>query len=118
MALIATSLVALVALIHLLIMVLEMFLWKDPRVYGRFGLTQTEATKIAFLPANQGLYNGFLAAGLTWGLVSSTFNEPIQYFFLACVAIAGIYGAITVRPTTLYIQTLPAALAAIALYFS
>jgi putative membrane protein len=107
-ALIAT---ALVALLHLYFMVLEMFLWTKP--YGRrvFGLTPEKAELTKALAANQGLYNGFLAAGLVWGLSLGADGHAIKLFFLGCVIMAGIFGAATVGRKILYVQAVPAALA-------
>ena len=108
---IANVLVALVALIHLYIVVLEMFLWDKP--YGRkvFGNTAEFAAASKVLAANQGLYNGFLAAGLIWGLSLGAAGHAVQLFFLGCVIVAGLYGAITVGIRILFVQTVPAALA-------
>ena len=112
MATIATALIVLVAAIHVYIVVLEMFLWRTPRGLQAFGTDQAFADASAPLAANQGLYNGFLVAGLIWGLVAS---EPIAFqvriFFLACVVVAGVYGAATVNRRILVVQALPAALA-------
>jgi putative membrane protein len=107
----ANVLVALMALLHVYILVLEMFLWTTPRGRGAFGLTKEFAEATKSLAANQGLYNGFLAAGLVWGLCSSgMFGFEIKLFFLACILVAGVYGAITVGRKVLYIQAIPAAL--------
>jgi len=107
-ALIVTGLVA---LLHVYFMVLEMFLWTKP--YGRrvFGLTEEKARLTRALAANQGLYNGFLAAGLVWGLSLGADGYAIRLFFLGCVIIAGIFGAATVGRKILYVQALPAAVA-------
>ena len=112
---IANVLVGLVAAIHIYILVLEMFLWDKP--YGRrvFGQTAEFATASKVLAANQGLYNGFLAAGLIWGLSMGAAGRPVQLFFLACVIVAGLYGAMTVGIKILFVQTVPAALAVAAL---
>ena len=106
---VATVLVALVALIHVYIVVLEMFLWTKPQGRAAFGTDAefAEATKV--LAANQGLYNGFLVAGLVWGLVAD--KTDVTVFFLACVIVAGVYGAATVSRRILVVQALPAALA-------
>jgi len=116
MSLIAQLLVGLIALLHSYIMVLEMFLWTTPRALKAFGQTPASAQASKTLAANQGLYNGFLAAGLIWGLVypDPQFAWQIQMFFLACVAVAGIYGAITAKRSILFIQTVPAVIAMIA----
>jgi putative membrane protein len=108
---IANILVGLVAAIHVYILVLEMFLWDKP--YGRrvFGQTAEFATASKVLAANQGLYNGFLAAGLIWGLSMGAAGRPVQLFFLGCVIVAGLYGAMSVGIKILYVQAVPAALA-------
>ena len=108
---IANILVGLVAAIHVYILVLEMFLWDKP--YGRrvFGQTAEFATASKVLAANQGLYNGFLAAGLIWGLSMGVAGRPVQLFFLGCVIAAGLYGAMSVGIRILYVQAVPAALA-------
>lgn len=108
---IANVLVGLVALIHLYIVVLEMFLWDKP--FGRkvFGNSAEFATASKVLAANQGLYNGFLAAGLIWGLSMGAAGQPVQLFFLGCVIVAGLYGAMTVGIKILFVQAVPAALA-------
>ncbi len=114
MSLIADSLVGIVAFIHVYILILEMFLWDKP--YGRktFGLTPEFAVASKSLAANQGLYNGFLAAGLFWALTLGVAGNPIKFFFLGCVLIAGLFGALTVGRKILFVQALPAALAIIA----
>lgn len=103
--------VGLVALLHCYFLVLEMFLWTKP--YGRrvFGLTEERAQGTKVLAANQGLYNGFLAAGLIWGLALGADGYAIRMFFLNCVIVAGVYGGYSVGPRILYVQALPAALA-------
>ena len=113
MTIAATIVVAIVALIHVYILVLEMFLWTTPRGQKAFGLTPEFAQQTKTLAANQGLYNGFLAAGLVFGLLHPDFmvGVQIQIFFLACVAVAGIYGALTAKLSILFIQTLPAFIA-------
>jgi putative membrane protein len=115
MRLAANVLAALVALEHLGFLVLEMFLWTKPLGLKIFRLTPQAAEMSRTLAANQGLYNGFLAAGLVWGLLSS---EPaalsIKTFFLVCAAAAGVFGAATVSPRILFVQAAPA-LAALAL---
>ena len=109
MIIIANVLVALVALIHAYILVLEMFLWTTPRGQKAFGLTPQFAQETKVLGLNQGLYNGFLAAGLGWGLIADNFGAKV--FFLVCVAVAGIVGAATASRRILFVQTVPAALA-------
>jgi putative membrane protein len=111
----ALVLVALVALLHLYFLVLEMFLWRT-RARRVFGMSAEKAEATAQLAANQGLYNGFLAAGLLWALVSGPELLPRASFFLACVAVAGAYGAWTVRRGILVVQTVPALLALGALW--
>lgn len=108
---IANVLVALVALIHGYILVLEMVLWTTPRGQRAFGLTPEFAQQTRVLGLNQGLYNGFLAAGLVWGLIADDLGAKV--FFLVCVAIAGIVGAITANRRILVVQTVPAVLALI-----
>ena len=111
---IANLLVGLVAAIHVYILVVEMFLWDKP--YGRrvFGQSAEFATASKVLAANQGLYNGFLAAGLIWGLSLGPAGHAVQLFFLGCVFVAGVYGAMTVGVRILFVQSVPAALAAAA----
>ncbi len=116
MLLVANILVALVAILHVGFLALEMFFWDHPVGRKRFGMTPEYSKESATLAANQGLYNGFLAAGLVWGLVIS--STPVKIFFLACVLIAGIFGGFTARRTILYIQALPALLALIAVILS
>ncbi|WP_405105360.1 DUF1304 domain-containing protein [Paenibacillus sp. FSL K6-1217] len=109
-------LVALVALEHVYILVLEMFLWTTPRAQKAFGTTPAFARETKSLAANQGLYNGFLAAGLIWGLLhpNADFGYQLQLFFLICVAVAAIYGGITAKRSILVVQGLPAFLALLA----
>jgi putative membrane protein len=115
---IANALVALVAALHLYFLVLEMFLWTRPLGLKTFRNSIEKATEQAVLAANQGLYNGFLAAGLVWGLLQGVpaFAFQIKTFFLLCVIVAGVYGAITVSRRILYVQAAPAALALILLW--
>ena len=117
---IANVLVALVALLHIYFLVLEMFLWTKPLGLKTFGQSLAKATDSAVLAANQGLYNGFLAAGLIWGLVHPTpgFAFQIKMFFLLCVIVAGVYGAATVSRRILYVQAAPAAIALILLWLA
>lgn len=107
----ANVVVALVALIHLYFLVLEMFLWDTPKGRRTFGLTPEFAAASRTLAANQGLYNGFLAAGLPWGLALGAGGFPITVFFLACVVVAGIFGALTASRRILWVQALPGAVA-------
>jgi putative membrane protein len=111
----ALALVALVALLHAYFLVLEMFLWRT-RARRIFGMSPEKAEATAHLAGNQGLYNGFLAAGLAWSLLSGPELVPRATFFLLCVAAAGIYGAATVQRSILLVQALPAALALAALW--
>jgi putative membrane protein len=103
--------VALVALLHLGFLVLEMFLWDKPIGRRTFRLTPEFAAASKALAANQGLYNGFLAAGLVWGLTLGAAGAPVKIFFLGCVIVAGAFGAATVNLRILWIQALPAAVA-------
>jgi putative membrane protein len=117
---IANLLVALVAVLHVYFLVLEMFLWTKPLGLKTFHNTPEKAQESAVLAANQGLYNGFLAAGLIWGLVQAVpgFAFQIKVFFLLCVIVAGVYGAATVSRRILYVQAAPAALALILLWLA
>jgi putative membrane protein len=101
-------LVALVALEHLWFMVLEMFLWTKPIGMKTFGTTAEFAQATATFAANQGLYNGFLAAGLLWGLLRKSDGFAVQVFFLSCVIVAGVFGGLTVKPTIMVVQAGPA----------
>ena len=112
MKILADVLVGLVALLHVYILVLEMFLWRTPRARKAFGTTEAFAEQSAPLAANQGLYNGFLAAGLIWGLVAG--NVGAMVFFTSCVVVAGGYGGITANRRILLVQALPGALALVA----
>ena len=103
--------VALVALLHLYFLVLEMFFWEKPLGLRIFGLTPEFAKASKNLAANQGLYNGFLAAGLMWGLFLETAGGSIRLFFLGCVVVAGVFGAATVNSRILWIQALPGTIA-------
>ena len=111
MTIIASVLVAVVALLHIYFLILEMFLWDKPFGLKTFGHTQEAATASKVLAANQGLYNGFLAAGLLWGLSLGAAGDPVKIFFLGCVVVAGIYGGLTASRKILFIQALPAAIA-------
>ena len=106
MGIASQALTAFVALLHVCFLVLEMFLWDTPTGHRTFGLEPAFATETKTLAANQGLYNGFLAAGLIWGLVSD--RNDVKLFFLACVIVAGAYGAVTVNRRILVVQALPA----------
>lgn len=118
MSLVATTIVALLALIHVYILVLEMFLWDTPKGHKAFNLKPEFATQSKALAANQGLYNGFLAAGLFWGLWLGPEGFGVKVFFLACILVAGLYGAATATRKILFIQALPAALGLAALFLS
>jgi putative membrane protein len=117
---IANTVVALVAALHVYFLILEMFLWTKPLGLKTFRNSLEKATDSAALAANQGLYNGFLAAGLVWGLVQSTpgFAFQIKAFFLLCVIVAGVYGAVTVSRRILWVQAAPAAIALILLWLA
>ena len=117
---IANLLVALVAVLHVYFLVLEMFLWQKPLGLKTFRNTPQKAAETAVLAANQGLYNGFLAVGLVWGLLHSApaFGFQIKAFFLLCVIVAGVYGAATVSRRILYVQAAPAALALVLLWLA
>jgi putative membrane protein len=116
----ANILVALVAALHVYFLILEMFLWTRPLGLTTFRNSPEKAAASAVLAANQGLYNGFLAAGLIWGLVQSNpgFAFQIKVFFLLCVVVAGLYGAVSVSRRILYVQAAPAALALILLWLA
>jgi len=115
---VATIFIVLVAALHAYFLVLEMFLWRTPFGRRTFGTTVEAAESSAVLAANQGLYNGFLAAGLLWGLIwyGVVDGRPILSFFLACVVVAGVYGGVTVSRRILLVQALPAAIAAALLW--
>lgn len=113
---VATVLVALLALLHLYILVLEMFMWDKPAGRKAFGTTPEFATATKVLAANQGLYNGFLAAGLLWGLSLGAAGRPVQAFFAACVLVAGLYGAATASRKILFVQAVPGALTLAAIW--
>ncbi len=104
-------LLALIAALHLWFLVLEMFLWRKPIGLKTFRMSQEKADSSAVLAANQGLYNGFLAAGLIWGICPVDWAFYIRLFFLSCVAIAGIFSAATVSKRIFFIQAMPALLA-------
>lgn len=109
-----TFLIVLVAFEHIYFMMLEMFFWTKPKGLKAFGLTKEQAENSKVLAANQGLYNGFLAAGLIWALIDKNYSNEIALFFLSCVSIAGIYGAYSTKKNKLfYIQSMPAVIAII-----
>ncbi len=116
MSTLANIVVAVVALIHVYILVLEMFLWDKPAGLRAFGQTQAAATASKVLAANQGLYNGFLAAGLFWGLSLGQAGHDVKVFFLLCVLVAGLYGAATASRKILFVQAIPAALGLVLLF--
>jgi len=110
LATVANVFIALMALLHVYILVLEMFLWTTPRGRRAFGTTAEFAEQTKVLAANQGLYNGFLAAGLVWGLCQGPAGYGAKLFFLGCILVAGIYGGATANKRILFIQAIPAAL--------
>jgi putative membrane protein len=110
MFVLANGIIALIAIIHVYIMLLEMLFWDKPYGLRAFGQTQQVATASKVLAANQGLYNGFLAAGLFWGLSLGVEGQQVKVFFLSCILTAGIYGAATANRKILFIQAIPAAL--------
>ena len=112
MRMIALLLTAFVALSHVGIMILEMFYWDHPVGRQIFNMTPEVSASSAVLAANQGLYNGFLAAGLVWGLVAG--RRDVKVFFLACVVVAGVYGGLTAKMSILFTQGAPALLALLA----
>jgi putative membrane protein len=108
MSLLANAVVALLGLLHIYILVLEMFLWEKPVGLRTFRQTPESARASRVLAANQGLYNGFLAAGLLWGVWLGPAGEGVKLFFLGCVLVAGLYGAATVGRKILWVQAVPA----------
>jgi putative membrane protein len=116
----ATVMVLIVAGLHLYILVLEMFLWRTRRGLRSFGMTQEVADSSAKLAANQGLYNGFLAAGLLWGLFGYGIvpGRAILTFFLACVIVAGLYGGATANRRIVLVQAVPAAIALVVVWLA
>lgn len=114
MSIAASIVIAIVALLHVYFLVLEMFLWDKPTGRRAFGLTAEFAVQSKTLAANQGLYNGFLAAGLVWALAAH--RSDVAMFFLGCVLIAGIYGGFTASRKILYVQALPAAIGLVLLF--
>jgi putative membrane protein len=109
MSVAANIVIALIAVLHLWFLILEMFLWTKPAGRRAFGLTEEFAQQSKALAANQGLYNGFLAAGLIWGLSLGSAGFSVKLFFLICVLVAGIFGGLTASRKILWIQALPAA---------
>lgn len=116
MSIAATIVIAIIALLHIYFLVLEMFLWTGPAGRRAFGLTAEFAEQSKALAANQGLYNGFLAAGLVWGLSLGSAGFDVKVFFLTCVLIAGIFGGLTASRKILWIQALPALIALLLLH--
>lgn len=108
MSLAANIVVALIGLLHVYILVLEMFLWEKPAGRRAFGMTREQAAATKVLAGNQGVYNGFLAAGLFWGLAVD--GMAWKVFFLLCVLVAGLYGTATASRKILFIQAVPAAI--------
>jgi putative membrane protein len=113
MIMLSNILIALVALLHIYFLVLEMFLWDTPFGRKAFTLTAEFSAASKALAANQGLYNGFLAAGLLWSICPGTLGVSLKLFFLGCVIVAGVYGAVTVSKKIFFVQAVPAILAAI-----
>jgi putative membrane protein len=120
MQMVAIGLAALVALLHVYFLVLEMFFWTKPLGRKAFGLDKDFAERSKALAANQGLYNGFLVAGLAWGLMQGGMGagKPWLVFFLGCVVVAGVFGAATASRKILFVQALPGALALAAVLLS
>lgn len=111
MPLLTNALIALIAVAHLWFLALEMFLWRTPLGLKTFRMTPEQAEATAVLAMNQGLYNGFLAAGLAWGLWLGAEGFAIKAFFLACVLVAGLFGGATASKAIFFVQALPAAIA-------
>ncbi|MBP1961192.1 DUF1304 domain-containing protein [Paenibacillus aceris] len=109
----------LIGLLHVYILCLEMFLWTKPRGLKAFGLTQEFAIASRSLAGNQGLYNGFLAAGIFWGLLypDQTVSKHILIFFLLCVLVAGLYGSLTAKRSILFVQSVPAFVVLVVIWF-
>lgn len=110
--------VGIVGLVHVYILVLEMFLWTKPFGLRAFGQTPERAEASKVLAANQGLYNGFIAAGLFWSIILEHEGRPVAIFFLACVIVAGLYGAATASRRILFVQALPGLVALLLVLFS
>ena len=115
MRIVADLMVVVVAILHLAFLVLEMFLWTKPLGRRIFGLSAEAAASSATLAANQGLYNGFLAVGLVWGVVAGLL--AVKVFFLSCVVVAGLFGGLTAKRSILWTQALPAAIALVLVLF-
>ena len=116
MKILGNILVILVAALHSCFLVLEMFLWNGPIGQRVFSMTQEFSSQSAVLAANQGLYNGFLAAGLMWGLAAG--RRDVKVFFLMCVIAAGIYGGLTANLAIIYMQSAPALLALVVVFMA
>ena len=120
MSLIAICLIALIAILHLYILWLEMFAWetRGPKVFRSFPRDLFPKTKV--MAANQGLYNGFLAAGLIWSLLigDADWAQNVATFFLLCICVAGVYGAATASRSILFVQTVPTLVALLAIYLT
>ena len=110
-------LITLIGILHVYILILEMFLWEHPIALKAFGQSRDKAVLTKVLAQNQGLYNGFLAVGLFWALwENKVFFIPLATFFLGCIFVAGVYGAVTANKKILFIQSVPALIALICLY--
>lgn len=118
MEILSTLWILALALLHVWIMVLEMFLWTRPIGLRAFGLTPAQALETRTMAANQGLYNGFLAAGLGWGAMLGRTGSDVQVFFLTCVLLAGVFGAATANRRILFIQALPATVGLLLVFLS
>jgi putative membrane protein len=120
MSTLSIILVSLVAVEHIYILIMEMFMWTKPRTLKVFGLEKSFAEETKAMAANQGLYNGFLAAGLLFGLFHSNaaFGLQLQVFFLSCVLVAAVFGSFTVKRSILFVQGVPALLALLSVLFS
>jgi putative membrane protein len=118
MNILANIVIAFVAILHAAFLVLETFLWTKPIGQRIFGLPAQVMASSAALAANQGLYNGFLAAGLVWGLILDPEGIAIKIFFLSCVIVAGLFGAATAKRSILWIQALPGAIAFVLVYYA
>jgi putative membrane protein len=114
MSLLVNIFVGLIALLHIYILIMEMFLWTRPRTRKVFEMTKEDAQVSKTLAANMGLYNGFLAAGLIYGLLLN--NNEFKLFFLICIAIAGVYGALTASKKIVFVQTVPSVITIILVF--
>jgi putative membrane protein len=116
LSIVTSIIIGVIALLHLYFLVLEMFLWDKPAGLKAFGQTKEQAESSKVLAANQGLYNGFLAAGLIWGLAAADHGFYIKIFFLTCILIAGVFGGLTANRKILVIQAFPALIALVLLH--